>query len=124
MALALLLDENVRGPLWQAIRRHNVVNHSWILDVVRVGDLGDLPLGSDDQEILNWCARHQRILVSHDLETMPLHFQTFIEQGQSLPGFWLIRKGYSFRTIVDQLVLLAYGGTAEEFKNQLHYIPM
>lgn len=124
MPLPLVLDENVRGPLWQAIRRHNVIDTSWALDVVRVGDNGVLPLGADDQDILKWCSQHQRILVSHDLETMPLHFQTFLQQGQSLPGIWLIRKGHSFRTIVDQLVLMAYGGTASEFKDQLYYLPM
>ena len=124
MPLELLLDENVRGPLWQAIGRHNVVNPSWALDVRRVGDFTELPLGSDDKDILQWCAQHQRILVSHDLETMPLHFQAFLQQGHSLPGIWLIRKGHSFRTIVEQLVLMAYGGTADEFNDHLHYLPM
>ncbi len=124
MSLKLLLDENVRGPLWQAIRRHNVIDPAWALDVVRVGDATVLPLGTDDQDILIWCSLHQRILVSHDLETMPLHFQTFLQQGQSLPGVWLIRKGHSFRTIIDQLVLMTFGGTVDEFKNQLLYLPM
>lgn len=124
MSLKLLLDENVRGPLWQAIRRHNVVDPSWALDVVRVGDLAVLPLGTDDHDILKWCSQHQRILVSHDLETMPMHFQTFLQQGQPLPGVWLIRKGHSFRIIIDQLVLMTYGGTVDEFKDQLLYLPM
>ena len=124
MSLALLLDENVRGPLWQAIRRHNVVNPTWALDVVRVGSIADLPLGVDDPDILSWCEQNQRILVTHDLETMPLHVQCHLATGGSLPGVFLIRKGYSLRIIVDELVMLVHGGTAEEFKDQLVYVPL
>jgi hypothetical protein len=33
------------------------------LDVVRVGDFDDLPLASDDQSILPWAQREERILI-------------------------------------------------------------
>ena len=49
MALAYLLDENLRGLLWQYIRRHNAQGVS-PLDVLRVGDPADLPLGVGDPE--------------------------------------------------------------------------
>ena len=51
MALAFLLDENLRGLLWKHIRRHNVRGVHPI-DAVRVGDVADLPLGSTDPAIL------------------------------------------------------------------------
>ncbi len=56
MALRFLLDEHLRGPLWHAIQRHNL-SSSDSLDVVRVGDPADLPLGSDDPTILAWAER-------------------------------------------------------------------
>ena len=47
MAIRFVLDEHLRGPLWRAVQRHNARAEDPI-DVVRVGDLPDLPLGSDD----------------------------------------------------------------------------
>ncbi len=66
MALRFVLDENQRGLLWRAVVRHNQ-RGLHVLDVVRVGDPSDLPLGSIDAEILLWCEREDRILVSSRL---------------------------------------------------------
>ena len=52
MALRYLLDEHLRGGgLWQAIRQHNASGVD-VLDVVRVGDPPDLPLGTGDPDVL------------------------------------------------------------------------
>jgi hypothetical protein len=42
MKLRYVLDEHLRGPLWRAIGRHNSAG-VYPLDVLRVGDLADLP---------------------------------------------------------------------------------
>jgi hypothetical protein len=44
MALRYVLDTHLRGPLWRAIQWHNSAGIN-PLDVVRVGDPSDLPLG-------------------------------------------------------------------------------
>jgi hypothetical protein len=54
--LCFLLDEHLRGPLWLAILRHNSQG-GLPIDVVRVGDSPDLPLGSTDLDILLWAER-------------------------------------------------------------------
>ena len=54
MPLRFVLDENQRGLLWLAVIRHNQTG-IYPVDVVRVGDLPDLPLGSVDSDILLWC---------------------------------------------------------------------
>lgn len=70
MPLRYLLDENQRGVLWHVIQRHNARGIEPI-DALRVGDVPDLPLGSDDAAILNWAEREQRILVTFDKSTNP-----------------------------------------------------
>jgi hypothetical protein len=42
--IRFVLDEHLRGPLWRAGQRHNARAEDPI-DVVRVGDPPDLPLG-------------------------------------------------------------------------------
>ena len=51
MPLGFLLDEHLRGPLWTMIQRHNL-SSDLQLDIVRVGDVADLPLGTLDGELL------------------------------------------------------------------------
>lgn len=70
--IPFLLDEHLRGPLWSAIQRHNL-RASSTNDAVRVGDPPDLPLGSQDEVILVWAERENRILVTEDVNTMPGH---------------------------------------------------
>lgn len=124
MPLPILLDENVRGPLWQAIRRHNVVQPSWSLDALRVGDIAELPLGIDDPAILSWCEQHQRLLVTQDLETMPLHVRHHLLQGSSIPGVILVRTGFSLAVVVEQIVVMCHASTEAEMKDQMFYLPL
>jgi hypothetical protein len=63
MPLALVLDENTRGPLWNAIQGHNRKGID-PLDAVRVGDSPDLPLRASDPEILAWAEQAGRILLT------------------------------------------------------------
>jgi hypothetical protein len=50
--LGFVLDEHLRGPLWDAIQAHNAKPRAEPILAFRVGDLPDLPLGMDDPEIL------------------------------------------------------------------------
>jgi len=53
MTLAFVFDENLPGKFSHAVSRHSMHN-PWPLDVVRVGQPGDLPFGTDDRTILLW----------------------------------------------------------------------
>ena len=53
MLLRYVLDENLRGPLWNLMIRHNSKGVDPI-DVVRVGDSDAVPLGTKDPELLRW----------------------------------------------------------------------
>jgi hypothetical protein len=66
MSLRFLIDENLLDRLSRAVTRHNAGDIS-PLDAVQVGDIPDLPRGSDDPEILLWAEREERILLSFDL---------------------------------------------------------
>ena len=80
MAIAFVLDENLRGkPLWHAIRHHNFAGGPPI-DATRVGDRSDL-LGSRDKDIRIRAERADRIVLTEDA------------CGFSSPAGWSIRSG-------------------------------
>ncbi|HEV3143702.1 MAG TPA: DUF5615 family PIN-like protein [Gemmataceae bacterium] len=91
MPLNFLLDENQRGLFWRAVQRHNR-SGSDLLDVARVGDLDDLPLGASDAEILLWAEREGRILVTFDKATMATHLANHLQAGRHSPGIFMLRR--------------------------------
>ena len=122
MAMAFVLDEHLRGPLWQAILQHNLRGDD-PLDVVRVGDTPDLPLGADDQELLVWAERSGRILVTEDRHTMGRHLRDHLSSGRHSPGVLITRAGQRIRTLVECMELIAHAGHPADFADAIIYIP-
>lgn len=122
MALRFVLDENQRGLLWRAVVRHNQLGLN-VLDVVRVGDPPDLRLGSIDAEILQWCEREDRILVSFDKTTLAGHLASHLHAGHHSPGVFLLRRGARLLQVVDHLALVAYASDPWEWQDRIEFIP-
>jgi hypothetical protein len=122
VALAFVLDENLRGLLWLAACHHNQLGVD-VIDVVRVGDPPDLPLGSPDPDILIWAEQNQRILISHDLNTMPGHLAAHLHAGRYSPGVFLLRPNSSLPQVVALLALVAHQSAAVDWENRCEFIP-
>jgi hypothetical protein len=122
MKLRYVLDEHLRGPLWRAIGRHNSAG-VYPLDVLRVGDLADLPLGILDPDLLLWAERAQRILVTHDPDTMPNHLANHLAAGRHSPGVFMIRHRGTLPQIVSFLRDAAYASEPVEWQDRVQFIP-
>jgi hypothetical protein len=121
MALRYLLDENQRGLLWRALQRHNTRVLDPV-DVVRVEDHPDLPLGSTDPEILVWAEREGRILVSYDKATLAGHLNDHLSAGHHSPGVFLIRRNSTLSQLVLFLVLAAYASDPLEWQDRIEFM--
>jgi hypothetical protein len=122
MALAYLLDEHFRGPLWNAIQRHNA-RSSDTIDAVRVGDADGPPLGMDDPAILRWAERTGRILITFNEHTMPDHLADHLRGGGHSPGIFSVRPGIQLAEIVEFLVLAALASEQAEWQDRIVYVP-
>jgi len=71
------------------------------LPVAEAAGLG----GLRDPEVLAHAADEGRILVTHDLQTMPRHFAEFITARQSA-GLLLIPQSLPIAAAVDDLLLI------------------
>lgn len=121
MALCFVLDEHLRGPLWRAIQWHNS-SGIYPLDVVRVGDPADLPLGTNDPALLLWAEREQRILVTHDSDTMPAHLTDHLAAGRHSPGVFMIRPHSTLPQILSFLRDAAYACEPAEWQDRIQFI--
>jgi uncharacterized protein DUF5615 len=121
MALAFLLDENVRGRLQQAIERYNA-SADLPLDVIQVGAADDLPLGMSDPDVLQWIEHEDRLLVSLDKNTLPGHLERHLAAGRHVPGILLIRRGTRIAPLIEYLVAVAYASEVTEWQDRIEYV--
>jgi hypothetical protein len=121
-ALRYLLDENLRGPVWDALLKHNWVRPSEAVDVERVGDPADLPRGTLDPEILMWAEREDRVLLSHDKASLPGHLNDHLTGGHHVPGILIIPRGVRMKKLVPELILMAHANLPGEYIDQIVYV--
>lgn len=83
---------------------------------------GVIPDGMSDPDVLRTAAEAGRVLVSRDVNTMPEHFEQFI-QTQESPGLLLIPSQRPIGEVIEGLMLVWMIWTEEEFRNQARWLP-
>jgi hypothetical protein len=79
--------------------------------------------GLPEPEVLAYASGAGRVLVTHDLQTMPRHFATFITARQSA-GLLLIPQHLPLVSAMDDLLLIWSTMDAEEWMNLMWYLPL
>lgn len=110
-------DENFDGRILNGLRIRLPD-----LDIIRIQDT-ELYQSPDD-ELLAWLASEERILLTHDVQTMPRYVFERVEAGESVPGVIEVHQDTPIGTAIDELEILIGTGTAEDFANQVKYIPI
>lgn len=100
MTPRFLADENIDSDLVLGLQRR--VDD---IDIVRVQDVGLRTVG--DSEILQWAAHQGRILVSHDLKTIPACAGERLTAGLPMPGVILFRATLPIATAIEELAMIA-----------------
>jgi hypothetical protein len=86
--------------------------------------LADADLESmGDSDVLALAANLERVLVSHDYETMPGHFFRFTAARES-PGLVLIPQLWPIGRAIVELQIVWACAEAEEFRNRIVYLPL
>ncbi len=115
--MRFLADENFNGKLLAALRARLPE-----IDVIRVQDTEKA--AASDPELLQWAASQQRILLSHDVQTLAGYAYDRVRDGLPMSGIIEVRVLYSIGVTVDELILLIEASTPAEFENQVRYIPL
>ncbi len=116
MRIKFLADENLRRAIVFGLRRREPS-----ASFVQAYEAG--VAGKDDITVLQVAAEQNRILVSHDLKTVPQHFRQFIAR-QASPGVILIPQKLPLSTAIEQLVMIWLASEAEEWVNQIRFLPL
>lgn len=100
MRIRLLIDEDLSPDYVTELQGYNPA-----IDVVRMGMPGAPPFGTHDPDILLYCEREQRALVTENRSTMPDHEQTHFAAGHQHWGILELRPGYGFGVYLADLQL-------------------
>jgi hypothetical protein len=115
--LRLISDQNFSGPILRGLHRR--IPH---LDLVRALDLGlDR---APDPVLLEWAATDERIVLTHDVNTMPAFAYDRVRSGLGMPGLFLVDLQMAIGRAIDELDVVIQCSTPEEWKDLVTYFPL
>jgi uncharacterized protein DUF5615 len=108
-------DADLRLPIVKGLRRREPS-----IDFRTANEAG--LAGLDDWAVLALAAANGRVLVSHDVSTMPESFWRFIQE-QISPGVILISQELSYRKAIEGLLRVWSSTEAADWQNVLSFLP-
>jgi predicted nuclease of predicted toxin-antitoxin system len=91
------------------------------LDFVRVQDT---PIaGAGDAAVLAWAATANRVLLTHDVNTMTAFASHRLREGLPLAGVLFVSQSLPISTAVEELLLIAEYSLEDEYRDQIRFIP-
>jgi hypothetical protein len=115
--MRLLADENLDNDILRGLLRR-----SPDVDVVRVQDVG--LSGADDGTVLEWAAREQRLLVTHDARTMIALATGRVSSGRAMPGVIEVSRRLSVGAAIEDLLLLVECSHPGEWEGRVLFLPL
>jgi hypothetical protein len=91
---------------------------------VEFARLRDLQLDkASDADVLGDAAAESWIVVSHDVNTMSAAANARLASGQPMAGLLLVHQLAPMAAVIDNLVLIWAASEAEEWINQVRFLP-
>ncbi len=115
MKVRFLADENVDQAIVKGITRRQPA-----IDFITATEANIL--GLPDPDVLAKAASERRILVTHDIRTMPLHFSDFVRESDS-PGVIIVAQRAGIGWIVDELIHVWRASDSTDWVNQISPLP-
>lgn len=113
--LPLLTDEDLQGAIVNGLRLH--FPH---INMVRVQDIGLAQ--TLDPIILEFAANQNRVVLTHDRNTMTAHAQDRINQGLHMPGLIVVEQSIKIGKAIQDVGTLAEAGDAGDLDGQILFL--
>ena len=115
--MRFLADENFDGRVFDGIRVENPE-----LDIVRAQDTEVYEKA--DPLVLEFAARENRILLTHDSKTMPNHAFDRLAAGLTMPGMIVVSKKLELKKVIEDILTLAGASEPEEWEGKVKRLPL
>lgn len=115
--LKLLADENFKRQIVVGLRRR--VSRA---DVTSVQESG--LAGFTDPDVLAAAASDGRVLLTHDVRTIPAFAYERLQAGEPMPGVIVVPDRMAIGVAIDELILLLEAGEERDLTFQVLYLPL
>jgi predicted nuclease of predicted toxin-antitoxin system len=115
--MRFLADENFSNRILRGLRREQAE-----VDIVRVQDTEIF--GADDPTVLAWAAAEERILLTHDVRTMPKYAYERVRAGQPMPGVIAVHLDAPIGAVIEDLLVVIGASEPAEYEGQVVYLPL
>lgn len=115
--LRLAADENFNNRILRSLRRQFPE-----LDILRVQDAG--LAGQDDPSVLAWAAAEGRVLLTHDVATVPKFAYERIVAGQPMPGVIVVNYSLPIGEAAEEIRLVAECTLGDALEMPVTFVPM
>ncbi|HVG06220.1 MAG TPA: DUF5615 family PIN-like protein [Thermoanaerobaculia bacterium] len=115
--LRLAADENFDGRIVRGLLRL-LPN----LDLVRVQDTAIVE--AEDEAVLEWAAREERLVLTHDVNTMTAAAWARVRAGLSMPGLIEVSSKMSVGQAIDEIRLIVFASRPGELAGQVIFLPL
>ncbi len=92
------------------------------IDIVRVQDVGLRT--KKDPVVLDWAAGEERVLLTHDAQSMPAHAYERILNSLPMPGVFIVQQEESISRVIEEIILLAECSLEDEWEGKVNYLPL
>jgi hypothetical protein len=114
--IELAADENFNNDILNGL-----LLRSPALDIVRVQDT---PLfGAVDPVVLEWAAKQGRILLTHDVKTMPRYAYQRVATGDPMPGVVAVGSLVPVARAIEDLLILTECSREGEWEGRVIFLP-
>lgn len=115
--MRLLADENFNGSILRGLKR-NIPE----LDIVRVQDT---PLyKADDIAVLEFAARENRILLTHDVNTMNKFAYDRVSAAMPMPGILQVPSELAIGQAIEELTLIVLASEQTDWADKVTHLPL
>lgn len=115
--LRFLADHDLNEHIIDGIERREPA-----LEIIRARDvgLGDKP----DSKVFAYAANEGFVVVSHDVNTMPAQAYARIAAATKMYGLFMVRQTQPIAAVIESLVLIWSASEAEEWQDQVRFLPL
>jgi len=114
--IRLLVDHDFNERILRGVQSRAEVD----VVLARAVALQDKP----DEVLLARAAAEERIVLSHDLETMPRFAIAQVRAGIGMPGLILVPQDLAIGRAIEELTILLLCSDQEEWRDIIVYIPL
>lgn len=111
-----LFDEDFNRNILKGLHRKRAE-----LPIVRVQDTH--VAGRSDREILEFAATENRIVITHDANTMIQEARLRIANQRGMPGLVVVRQTSPVALVIDDLLLVIDSLKPGEWESLIHFLP-